>query len=542
MFASLAELSTSAWFCLAGYLGCAALLSIYGLHRVMLIALYFRHRGRRHPESCALSPEDLPTVLVQLPLFNEKHVAERLIDAVAALRWPKDKLQVQVLDDSTDSSTRLIARACDRHRLDGLSIEHVRRRSREGFKAGALGHGLSLTSGSAPLVALFDADFIPGADFLERTVPILMADDNIGMVQGRWEHLNRDEKLITRLQAILLDGHFIIEHSARYRSGRFFNFNGTAGIWRRAAIEAGGGWHGDTLCEDLDLSYRAQLAGWNFVYLQDLGVPAELPAEVCAFKTQQHRWAKGSMQTAAKLLPTIWSSRIGMARKVEASFHLAANLAYTLMALLLILLPLSLTTRLQLGSEWGLLIDLPIFICATVNLVIFYVIAEMQLNDGAWRRRLHLIPGVLALGAGLTVNNSRAVWQELTGRRSAFVRTPKAGSASTHDYSRLVDRQSWVEVAFALYYLGAMVVAAQTALWHALPFLALFTFGFGYVGLCSLREASANSPAISDIAVAARPRGQEANHKRTTAPSQEHARHHPDAAASKPDRQRARNY
>ena len=248
------------------------------------------------------------------------------------------------------------------------------------------------------------------------------------------------------------------------------------------------------------------------------------------------------MQTAAKLLPTIWSSRIGMARKVEASFHLAANLAYTLMALLLILLPLSLTTRLQLGSEWGLLIDLPIFICATVNLVIFYVIAEMQLNDGAWRRRLHLIPGVLALGAGLTVNNSRAVWQALTGRRSAFVRTPKAGSALTHDYSRLVDRQSWLEVAFALYYLGAMVIAAQTALWHALPFLALFTFGFGYVGLCSLREANVNSPTISDIAVAARPRGQEANHKRATAPSQEHARHHPDAAASKPDRQRARNY
>ncbi len=530
MFASLTELSVSAWICLTGYLGCAVLLSVYGLHRLVLIALYFKHRERRRPESCDLNTEDLPTVLVQLPLFNEKHVAERLIDAVGALRWPKHKLQVQVLDDSTDSSTQLIARACDRHRQDGLSIEHIRRSSREGFKAGALGHGLSLTSGRAPLVALFDADFIPGPEFLERTVPVLMADDNIGMVQGRWEHLNRNEKLITRLQAILLDGHFIIEHSARFRSGRFFNFNGTAGIWRRAAIEAGGGWQGDTLCEDLDLSYRAQLAGWDFVYLQDLGVPSELPAEVCAFKTQQHRWAKGSIQAATKLLPTIWRSRIGLARKVEATFHLAGNLAYPLMALLLILLPMSLTTRLQLGSEWGLLIDLPIFICATVNLVLFYAIAEMQLNDGAWHRRLHLIPGVLALGAGLTVNNTRAV------------RTPKAGSAQTHDYSRRAGRQPWVEITFALYYLGAMVTAVQSALWHALPFLALFTFGFGYVGLCSLREASASSSVTSELVVLARPIGQEADHKQATAPSQEQTRHRPDAAASRPGRQGARNY
>ena len=542
MFLSLTDLTAPAWACLIGYLGCAALLSIYGLHRLLLVALYFWHRENRHPKARDLDPNDLPYVLVQLPLFNERHVAERLIDAIGALQWPRDRLQVQVLDDSTDSSSLLIERACQRHRQEGLSIEHVRRSSRDGFKAGALAHGLSLGTGTAPLVALFDADFIPAPDFLKRTVPVLLADDNIGMVQGRWEHLNREQKLITKLQAILLDGHFVIEHSARFRSGRFFNFNGTAGIWRRAAIDAGGGWQGDTLCEDLDLSYRVQLRGWDFVYLQDLGVLSELPAEVCAFKTQQHRWAKGSIQTSLKLLPTIWRSQINLARKTEATFHLAGNLAYPLMALLLILLPLSLTTRLQLGAQWGLFIDLPIFVCATVNLVIFYAVDEMQLNDGGWRRRLHLIPGVLALGAGLTINNTRAVWQALAGRRSAFVRTPKAGSASTHGYSRSVSRQPWLEVAFAVYYLGAMVIAAQNSLWHALPFLALFTFGFGYVGLCSLREIQANSVVIADLSIPARSAEGEEGHKQATAPNEERAKHHPDAVGSRPGRQGVRSY
>ena len=542
MFTPLAELTLWAWICLAGYLSCAALLSIYGVHRLALIALYFWHRDRAAVPTIKIDDNEVPQVLVQLPIFNERHVAERLIDSIAALNWPREKMLVQVLDDSTDSSSRIIELACDRHQAAGLRIEHIRRSSREGFKAGALANGLSADSTKTPLVAIFDADCLPRADFLKRTVPAILARPEIAMVQSRWEHLNRNEKLITKLQAILLDGHFVIEHSARFRSGRFFNFNGTAGLWRREAIEAGGGWRGDTLCEDLDLSYRTQLAGWDFVYLQDLGEPSELPAEVCGFKTQQHRWAKGSIQTAVKLLPSIWASPIGMARKVEATFHLAANLAYPLMALLLLLLPLSLTTRMQLGSQWGLLIDLPIFICATINLVIFYAVAEVELRDGRWQRRLHLIPFVLALGAGLTINNSRAVWQALSGVRSPVVRTPKAGDASSHGYSRSAGYQAWCEFAFALYYLGAIAVAAAHSLWHALPFLALFTVGFGYVGIASLREARSPSSITPSLATPARPTEVQAAHMQATETRPEQATDLPDAAASMPDRQKAASY
>jgi cellulose synthase/poly-beta-1,6-N-acetylglucosamine synthase-like glycosyltransferase len=542
MLAPLTELTVWAWVSLAGYVSCAALLSIYGVHRLTLIFLYFWHRDRAELPIVRLHDQELPEVLVQLPVFNERHVAERLINCIAALNWPREKMLVQVLDDSTDSSSKIIEQACRRHKAAGLRIEHLRRTSREGFKAGALANGLSKDSNNTSLVAIFDADFLPRADFLKRTVPALLARPEIAMVQGRWEHLNRDEKLITKLQAILLDGHFVLEHSARFRSGRFFNFNGTAGLWRRAAITSGGGWRGDTLCEDLDLSYRTQLAGWDFVYLQDLGVPSELPAEVCGFKTQQHRWAKGSIQTAVKLLPSIWAAQIGLPRKVEATFHLAANLAYPLMALLLLLLPLSLTTRMQLGSQWGLLIDLPIFICATINLVIFYAVAEVELRDGRWQRRLHLIPFVLALGAGLTINNTRAVWEALSGIRSPFVRTPKAGDASAHGYSRSAGYQAWFELAFALYYLGAIAVAASHGLWHALPFLALFTVGFGYVGLASLREAHAPASLRTSLAIPARPAKVQAGHRQATEPKQEQATDLPDAAASMPDRQKAASY
>ena len=277
-------LTASAQLSLGLYLACAALLSVYGAHRIVLLGLYFRHRGSRAPElscqSTALSAE----VLIQLPIYNERHVAERLIDAVAALEWPRNKLKVQVLDDSNDETLEIVSQRCAMYAAKGLHIEHICRNNRQGFKAGALNHGLSIDKAGTPFVAIFDADFIPGADFLQRTIPALIEQPKVGMIQCRWEHLNREQNLLTRLEAILLDGHFVLEHSARYRSGRFFNFNGTAGVWRREAIEGSGGWTGDTLCEDLDLSYRAQLKGWSFIYLQDAAVPAELPAELCAFK------------------------------------------------------------------------------------------------------------------------------------------------------------------------------------------------------------------------------------------------------------------
>ena len=540
-----ADIGAFSLLTLAAYLAAAGLLSIYGLHRLSLLALYYRNKSAACPATAELAEEDLPEVLVQLPIFNEKHVAQRLIDAVAKLDWPANRLQVQVLDDSTDSTTGIIAAACSRHRAMGLQIDHVRREGRDGFKAGALAHGMELSSGCAPLIALFDADFLPNPDFLRRTVPALLAADNIGMVQCRWEHLNRRENLITSLQAILLDGHFVIEHSARFRSGRFFNFNGTAGIWRRSAIEDGGGWQGDTLCEDLDLSYRSQMAGWRFVYLQDFEVSAELPAEVGAFKSQQHRWAKGSIQTAAKLLPSLWRSALPFSLKVEATFHLAANFAYPLMAALLILLPMSLAARLQLDWTWGPLIDLPIFICATFNLVLFYAAAEKELRDGRWLQRLHLIPMVLALGASLTVNNTRAVWQALRGHTSPFVRTPKAGSASEGKYHMPASRQAWLEVAFGLYYGAALLFAASHHLWHSLPFLLLFSLGFLYLGLGSLREwklAREPSPIKSVLpSKVAASTAAPAAHRPTTAPTEEQARRLP-AGPPKPGRRAAGGY
>jgi cellulose synthase/poly-beta-1,6-N-acetylglucosamine synthase-like glycosyltransferase len=541
-----ADLHVLSILALGGYLSMAVMLSVYGLHRLALLALYYRHAARAQPIGVDLLPEELPHVLVQLPIYNEKFVADRLIDAVAAMDWPRSHLQIQVLDDSTDRTTPILAAACARHRAHGLRIEHVRREGREGFKAGALAYGMSLPSGGAPLIALFDADFVPDPDFLRRTVPVLLADERTGMVQGRWGHLNRDESLITKLQAILLDGHFVIEHSARFRSSRFFNFNGTAGIWRRSAIEAGGGWQGDTLCEDLDLSYRAQMAGWRFIYMQHLEVPAELPGDIAAFKSQQHRWAKGSIQTARKLLPSLWRSSLPLAIKVEATFHLAGNLAYPMMGVLLVLLPLSLAARLQWDWTWGLLVDLPIFICATINLVLFYAAAERELRDGQWLRRLHLIPAVLALGASLTINNSRAVFQALRGHRSPFVRTPKAGTASSGQYAQLPSRQSWLELSAGLYYSFAVVFAAANSLWHAVPFLVLFSFGFLYLGLGSLpRPQGADEPAPIMPGLpttAATTTAPQVAHMRAMAPTPEQATLPPVAAPSSSGKRRVTGY
>ena len=361
---------------LGAYFVTVTALSVFGLHRLALVLLYYRHRGSAAEVTAPVADDDCPHVLVQLPVFNERYVVDRLIDAVAALDWPRDRLHVQVLDDSTDDTLDIAQDAVERAAAAGLAITHETRADRTGFKAGALAEGLRRSN--APFVAIFDADFLPPADFLRRAMGTLLADDRVGMVQARWTHINRDDTLLTRAQAVLLDGHFIMEHGARFRSGRFFNFNGTAGIWRRQAIADAGGWSHDTLVEDLDLSYRSQLAGWRFVYRQDIEVPAELPDDARAFKSQQHRWAKGSIQAARKLLPTIWRSDVSMARKLEATFHLSNNLAYPLMVVLLFLLPLALHVRVR-GSLWtGLAVDLPIFVFATLNLCVFYALSEKE--------------------------------------------------------------------------------------------------------------------------------------------------------------------
>src|SRR5512138_1668788 len=371
-------------------------LSVYGSHRYVMQYLYFRHKYRLPTPLGRF--ERLPRVTIQLPIFNEMYVTERLVDAVARIDYPRDLLEVQVLDDSTDE-TRAIARACvERHQAAGLDISYVHRTNRKGFKAGALENGLALAKGE--LVAVFDADFVPEPDFLRRTVHFF-TDPGVGMVQARWGHLNRDYSVLTQAQAILLDGHFVIEHTARNRSGRFFNFNGTAGIWRRAAITAGGGWQHDTLTEDLDLSYRTQLKGWRFVYLADLVAPAEVPVEMNAFKSQQHRWAKGSSQTALKLLPLVRRADVPREVKKEAFFHLTANVGYLLMIPLTILLPITVVVRVSHGWFEVLLLDIPFFAAATLSVVSFYATSQ---EGRSWWDRVKYVPLVMALGIGLAVN------------------------------------------------------------------------------------------------------------------------------------------
>lgn len=305
---------------------CASALSLFGAHRAALTASFW-YRWRQTPTPSL--PSVWPSVTVQLPVFNERDVVERLVDRAAQLSYP-GPLQIQVLDDSTDDTTERAARAVTRWKAQGVDIALRHREDRQGFKAGALEEAMPHATGE--FIAIFDADFLPPQDFLLQTLPHF--GPGIGMVQARWGHDNDRGSLLTRLQAVLLDGHFVIEHTARHRSGRWFNFNGTAGVWRRETIQDGGGWQHDTLTEDLDLSYRCQLRGWRFVYLPDVVVLAELPPSLRAFKSQQHRWAKGSIQTLLKLGPTLLRAPIPLRVKLEALLHLSNNLAYPPLVLL----------------------------------------------------------------------------------------------------------------------------------------------------------------------------------------------------------------
>ena len=470
-----------------GYALLLLVLSVYGSHRYLMAYLYHRHKYRLPTPKGRF--ERLPRVTVQLPIFNEMYVTERLIGAVAKLDYPRELLEIQVLDDSIDE-TQGIARACvDRHRADGLDIVYVHRTNRRGFKAGALEHGLLTAKGE--FVAVFDADFIPGPDFLRRTIHHF-TDPGVGMVQARWGHLNREYSALTRAQAILLDGHFVIEHAARNRSGRFFNFNGTAGIWRRKAIEDGGGWQHDTLTEDLDLSYRSQLAGWRFVYLPDVVTPAEVPVEMNAFKTQQHRWAKGSIQTALKLLPLIRRADVPKEVKKEAFFHLTANVGYLLMIPLTILLPITVVVRVSHGWYEVLLLDVPFFVAATFSVVTFYATSQEE-APSRWER-VKYIPFVMALGIGLAVNQARAVVEALMGYETGFTRTPKHGvqrageSVARKRYKAAVTFQPVVELALAAYLTYGVVYLVEREVYYSLPFLVLFQVGYAYVGLASVYE------------------------------------------------------
>jgi cellulose synthase/poly-beta-1,6-N-acetylglucosamine synthase-like glycosyltransferase len=465
------------------------ILAVFGLHRYIMVYLYYRHRDRRALPAPPL--ERLPRVTVQLPLYNEMYVVDRLLESVTQIRYPKELLEIQVLDDSTDETVTIAEAAVARYREQGFDIHHLRREDRRGFKAGALAEGLAVAKGE--FVLIFDADFIAPPDILEKTLGHF-ADPGVGMVQVRWGHINRDYSLLTQVQSVLLDGHFILEHGGRNRAGRFFNFNGTAGIWRKEAIVSGGGWQHDTLTEDLDLSYRTQMKGWRFVFVQDVVSPAEVPVEMNAFKSQQHRWAKGSIQTCKKLLPRILASALPLPIKVEAAFHLTANFAYPLMVLLSLLMFPAMIIRYNMGWYEMMIVDVPLFLGATMSVCSFYLMSQREVCGEGWRSRIKYLPAVLGVGIGLSVNNAKAVIEAILGHGSEFNRTPKYRvEAATDDWKQKRYRGTmsfvpFVELVLGIYFSVMAAYAFVNQIYGTLPFILIFQCGFLYTAALSLFE------------------------------------------------------
>ncbi len=466
------------------------ILAAYGLHRYALVYNFFKYKD--HVPGPPPPVIEWPKVTIQLPIFNERYVIERLVDCVAQFDYPREKMDIQVLDDSTDE-TQEVARNCvERHRELGLPISYIHRDNREGFKAGALQEGLKTAAGE--FVAIFDADFLPPAEFLRQTLPYF-ADPKLAMVQTRWSYVNRSYSALTEVEAILLDGHFVIEHSSRYRRGNFFNFNGTAGVWRRVAIDDAGGWQHDTLTEDTDLSYRAQLRGWQFVYLPEIDCPSELPVEMNAFKSQQARWAKGLMQTAKKILPRVLRSKEPAHVKSEAVFHLTANISYPLMVFLSIILLPAMVVRFYQGWFQVLVIDLPLFIASTCSISSFYLCSQRVLYPKTWKRTFLYLPFVMAVGIGLSIRNAVAVLEAIFGVKSDFVRTPKykiegqqRSAWAKKTYRKSAGWMPFAEVALGLYFAATVGYAIQNENYATVPFLLLFVWGYLYTGLMSIAQ------------------------------------------------------
>lgn len=478
------------------YLATLVLLAFWGMHRLWLV-WHFRWPEAPQldaPPTQGLQADraDLPRVTVQLPIYNERTVAARLLRTAGALEYPAERLELQVLDDSDDETSEIVDREIARLIANGVDAHVVRRPDRHGFKAGALNYGLSRAKGE--LLCVFDADFTPRPDFLLRLVRSF-DDPRVGLVQARWDHENRDESSLTRAQSALLDGHFVIEHKVRFDEGLFFNFNGTAGIWRRAAIEDAGGWEHDTLTEDLDLSYRAQLAGWRFVYASAVTAPAEVPPDIAAFKSQQHRWAKGSVQVARKLGGRVLRSSQPWRVKREALTHLTGNSGYPLVLAMAILLPLATRARVGSNIHWFHLIS---FVLCTFSVFVFYERSQRALGRSVFARLRDAL-SAMVLGIGICVSQTRAVFEGLRRDPGSFVRTPKRGDgsgAAARPYRALLTGVPGVELALAAWFAWGLIEAARMHLWGALPFLALFFSGFAWVGSLSLRSALRRRPGL----------------------------------------------
>ena len=465
------------------------ILSGYGLHRSHLVLLCSRYGRRmkflRRGPDRPLMQGSVPYVTIQLPLYNEATVASRLLQAVAKMEYPRDRLEIQVLDDSTDETQSIAKQEVERMRAGGLDAVYIRRPDRVGYKAGALDYGLKRAKGE--FVAIFDADFLPQPSFLS-SIAGEFHDPTVGMVQARWGHMNRDHSLLTKVQALMLDGHHLVENRARFAAGRLFNFSGTGGMWRKQAIDEAGGWQHDTLTEDLDLSYRAQLKGWRFVYREDVMTPAELPEDVSALRAQQYRWAKGTVQTARKLLGRVVRSHLTVAQRIEALFHLTPHFAYPLMVLLSVLLLPALILSPATDTWTMILIDLPLCIGTTGSLAIFYGVAESaQGRKSVWA--LWRLPALIALGVGMAPHLTKAVWDGLQSMSGEFVRTPKKGAREGR--YRAYASLPMTEMTLGLVSAFSVVASIQTAHWFATPFAMMFTFGYGYVSALVIIEQTA---------------------------------------------------
>jgi cellulose synthase/poly-beta-1,6-N-acetylglucosamine synthase-like glycosyltransferase len=489
-FTGIHKLAWFDWALLVPYFTVLIILSVYGIHRYEIIRTYFKHRAKATtgpPGNWA----ELPPVTIQLPLYNERYVVERLVEEVVKVEYPKDRLQIQVLDDSTDDTAPFAEALVERYHALGHPIEYHHRTHRHGFKAGALQEGLKTAIGE--FVAVFDADFVPPPDFLMRTIHFF-TDPKVGVVQTRWSYLNRDYNFLTEVEAMMLDGHFILEHGARSRAGFFFNFNGTAGILRTRMIEDAGGWQHDTLTEDSDLSYRAQLKGWRFVYLPGLDCPSELPVEMHGFQVQQSRWAKGLTQVAMKLLPSVLRADLSRRVKTEAFLHLTPNISYPLMIVVSVLLLPVMIVRFYMGVWQMVFLDLPLIAASFWSISAFYVVAYRELHPQTWKRSLLLLPMLMAVGVGLTIVNTRAVLEALFGVQTAFARTPKFAIGDRQvnlEVKKYRGRSGWLpyaEIAVGTYFVGMILFAFQTFNYLSVPFLLLFVCGYYWAGFGTLYQ------------------------------------------------------
>jgi len=473
------------------YVGAAGTLMLYGLNCYVMIFLY--HRGRRRAglrlERFAerfgdpAERDDLPVVTTQIAVYNEVNVVERVIRTVCGMRYPRDRHEVQILDDSTDETCDIVDQTAKAMIAEGFDVQVIRRNARTGFKAGALAAGLKVAKGS--LVAVFDADFVPPEDYLLRTVPFFMADDRLALVQARWDHLNRRRSILTRAQSIGIDGHFMVEQAARNWNNLYMNFNGTAGIWRRSAIDDGGGWAWDTLTEDMDLSYRVQFAGWRTLFLPDLTVPAEIPEDVNAFKSQQFRWAKGSIQTALKLLPRLVGQPVPMFQKIQAVFHMTHYLVHPMMLVMAVLaLPVLLRFDLKGGPLFFGVVACVLLLSMTAPSALYLVSQRAAYPD--WRHRVLFMPVLVAVGVGIALSNTRAVLEALVGHESPFIRTPKRGDREIKHYRAALPGLAFAEILLGGYCVATVLVYLRAGKYLISPFIAVYAAGFFFVGILTL--------------------------------------------------------